>query len=224
VVIEAAGAITEGMLGTAFIYTNRESLSVGIGCLVSDFMDTQISPYGLLESFKRHPSIRPLLAGSEVKEYSAHMLPEGGYKGMPRLVGEGWMIVGDAGQFVNTLHREGSNLAMTTGKLAAETVIELKAERKPMSARNLERYRAKLKSSFVMKDMHKYRHLPNILHHNKQFITTYPELLAGAMETWFRVDGVSKRSKEFSIMRNFVKERSMTGLVGDVIKIVRAIR
>ena len=61
--------------------------------------------------------MKPLLAGSEVKEYAAHMIPEGGYKAIPQLFGNGWMIVGDAGQFVNAVHREGSNLAMTTGRM-----------------------------------------------------------------------------------------------------------
>ncbi len=86
-----------------------------------------MTPYGLLEAFKQHPSVKPLLAGSEVKEYAAHMIPEGGYKAIPQLFGDGWLIVGDAGQFVNAVHREGSNLAMTTGRIAAETIADLKA-------------------------------------------------------------------------------------------------
>jgi len=109
VVIEAMGTVTAGMIGTGFIYTNRESLSIGIGCLVSDFVDSGTTPYGLLEAFKNHPSIEPLLRGSEVKEYSAHLIPEGGYKAVPELYGDGWLVVGDAGHFVNGVHREGSN-------------------------------------------------------------------------------------------------------------------
>lgn len=47
------------------------------------------------------------------------MIPEGGYKAIPKVHGDGWLIVGDSGQFVNSLHREGSNLAMETGRMAA---------------------------------------------------------------------------------------------------------
>ncbi|MGZ8996982.1 MAG: FAD-dependent monooxygenase, partial [Rhodospirillales bacterium] len=141
VVIEAAGAVTEGMLGTGFIYTNKESLSVGIGCLVSDFIDTGVTPYGLLDRFKQHPSIRRLLDGSEVKEYAAHLIPEGGYKAMPKLFGNGWLIVGDAAQMVNSLHREGSNMAMSSGRMAAETVVELRQTSRPMTAKSLRLYR-----------------------------------------------------------------------------------
>ena len=129
VVIEAMGTITAGMTGTGFLYTNQESISVGIGCIVSDFAENGTTPYGLLEAFKNHPSIKPLLANSECKEYAAHLIPEGGYNSIPELYGDGWIVVGDAGQFVNAVHREGSNLAMTTGRIAGETVVWLKRRR-----------------------------------------------------------------------------------------------
>lgn len=224
VVIEAAGAVTEGMLGTGFIYTNRESLSVGIGCLVSDFVDTGITPYGLLERFKQHPSIRRLLEGSEVKEYAAHLIPEGGYKAMPKLFGDGWLIVGDAAQMVNSLHREGSNMAMSSGRMAAETVVELRQSGKAMTAKSLRLYREKLDASYVIKDLKKYRDLPGVLHRNKQFVTTYPQLLSRAAQTWIRVDGEDKKAKERAIARSFLKGRSLRGLLGDAFKIARAVR
>lgn len=224
VVIEVAGTVTSGMVGTAFIYTNRESLAVGIGCLVSDFKKSGHTPYSLLEQFKSHPAIAPLLAGSEVKEYAAHLIPEGGYKAVGKVYGDGWMIVGDAGQFVNALHREGSNMAMTTGKLAAETIVSLKAQGKPMSDRNLANYKARLEDSFVMKDLKKYKDLPEFLHKNPQFFTVYPQLMSKAADTWFRVDNGDKLSKEKDIVRTFRQGRSLKGLVGDAIKLARAWR
>ena len=126
VVIEAMGTVSAGAAGMGFIYTNKESISIGIGCLVSDFAETGATPYGLLEAFKNHPSVKPLLIGSECKEYAAHLIPEGGYRAMPELCGDGWVIVGDAGQFVNSVHREGSNLAMVTGMVAGQTIADLK--------------------------------------------------------------------------------------------------
>lgn len=224
VVIEAAGTVTGGMLGTGFIYTNRESLSVGIGCLVADFASSGVRPYDLLERFKQHPSIRPLLEGSEVKEYAAHLIPEGGYKAIPQVCGDGWLVAGDAGQFVNSLHREGSNMAMTTGRLAGETIAQLRQADKPMTAANLALYRKRLDDSYVMKDLRKYRDLPGVLHKNKQFVTTYPELLTRAADTWFRVDGIDKRSKERQIVRSFRRGRSLWGMVTDAFKLARAVR
>ena len=224
VVIEVAGSVTVGMVGTAFLYTNKESIAIGIGCLVSDFAEAQVRPAFLLEKFKNHPSIKPLIAGSEVKEYAAHLIPEGGLNAVPQLYGDGWLIVGDAAQFVNAVHREGSNLAMTSGRLAAETIIAAKAAGKPMSAPVLSAYKKALENSFVLKDLHKYRRLPKVLHNNKHFFTDYPRLLSQAAETMLRVDGEDKRSKEKKVTKSFRSTRSFTGLIGDVFNLARAFR
>lgn len=222
VVIEMAGKITSGMVGTGFLYTNRESLTIGVGCLLSDFRTQGLSPYALLEKMKNHSAIAPLLEGGTMKEYAAHLIPEGGYHAMPKLYGEGWMIVGDAGMFVNAVHREGSNLAMTTGQMAAETAVELMSEGKPMTARNLARYNEKVNASFVMRDLKKYKDMPKVLEKNHQFFTDYPELINGAAHEMLTVDGVDKKAKERSIRRRFVKARSWTGLMHDALKLWRA--
>ncbi|HEY6881541.1 MAG TPA: hypothetical protein VI299_26125, partial [Polyangiales bacterium] len=224
VVIEAMGTVTGGMVGLGFIYTNKESISIGIGCLVSHFADGQSSPNQILERFKQHPSVRSLLAGSEAKEYSAHLIPEGGYRAIPQLFGDGWVVVGDSGHFVNNLHREGSNLAMTTGQLAGETIVELKRAGKDLTRNNLADYKRRLDASFVMKDMKKYKNMPAHMHKNPHLMSLYPALLGQAAQTWFRVDGVDKKTKENQIVSSFRKNRKLTGLIGDAFKLARVWR
>jgi electron transfer flavoprotein-quinone oxidoreductase len=224
VVIEMIGKITQGMMGTGFLYTNNESLTIGVGCMLFDFKKERISPYLLLEKMKAHPAIQPLIEGGEMKEYTAHLIPEGGLKAMPQVYGDGWMIVGDAGMFVNAVHREGSNLAMTTGRLAAETVIELKQSGKDLNKTNLATYRAKLDDSFVIKDLTKYKDMPGIFHANPQFFTTYPELVNNAAKHMLTVDGVDKKTKEREIFKSFTRSRSLVGLMGDAYKMWRALR
>lgn len=226
VVIEMVGKITDGMMGTGFLYTNKESLTIGIGCMLGDFKNSpnKTSPYALLEKMKQHPSIAPMIQGGEMKEYAAHLIPEGGFYAIPKVYGNGWMIVGDSGGFVNAVHREGSNLAMTTGRLAAETVIAAKAAGKPMSEATLKAYKTELDKSFVMKDLHKYRDMPEVFHKNNQFFTTYPELVSKAAQKMFTVDGVDKKTKEREIFSSFRTSRSLTGLMGDAVKLWRAFR
>jgi len=226
VVIEMMGSVTEGMVGTGFLYTNKDSLTIGVGCLLSDFKANpkKTTPYALLEKLKKHPSIAPLIEGGEMKEYCAHLIPEGGYNAVPQLFGDGWMIAGDSAGFVNAAHREGSNLAMTSGRLAAETVIAAKAAGKELNAKTLSAYKAALDGSFVMKDLKKYRHLPDVLETSPQFFTTYPELVTRAAQTLFTVDGVDKSSKQREIMGSFKSARKLTGLVGDAFKLWRATR
>lgn len=225
VVIEAAGTISGGMTGMGFIYANKECISVGIGCLVADFQRTGRTPYELLDRFKRHPSVAPLIDGSEVKEYSAHLIPEGGYKAIPQLYGDGWLVVGDAAQLNNAIHREGSNLAMTSGRIAAEAIFQVKSRRLGMTAENLALYKRMLDRSFVLKDMKKYKDMPRLMHTNSQnFFLTYPELISKAMQTYLRVDGTPKSEKQKSTLKSFVNARSWIGLFGDAFRFARAWR
>lgn len=224
VAIEIAGRITHGMVGTGFLYTNKDSLAIGIGCMLSDLRRQKLSPYQLLEGLKRHPSIRPLIDGAEMKEYAAHVIPEGGYKALPRLYGDGWMIVGDSAGFVNAVHREGSNLAMTSGRLAAETLIELKTRNKAFTASNLSAYKAALDGSFVMKDLKKYAEVPDLLHANRHMLGTYPNLLNTAAREMLMVDGTDKRTKQRRIFAEVREKRSLLGLVGDSYRFWRAFK
>jgi len=223
-VIEMVGSISEGMVGTGFLYTNKDSISVGIGCMLSDMKRQKTTPVELLEKLKRHPSVAPLIAGGETREYAAHLLPEGGYNALPSLYGDGWMLVGDSAGFLNAVHREGSNLAMTTGRMAAETLLELAAEGKPASAANLARYQARLDASFVMKDLKKYRKIPDTLDRQRQYVTDYPALLNQAAFNYFSVDGRDKESKEKEIIAAFRQRRSLLGLLGDAYRLWRATR
>ncbi|WP_395666732.1 FAD-dependent oxidoreductase [Methylocella sp.] len=225
VVIEAVGSISKGMTGMGFIYTNKESISLGIGCLVSDFAENGQTPYGLLEAFKKHPSVAPLIQGSEVKEYAAHLIPEGGYKAIPELFGDGWVVVGDAAQLNNAIHREGSNLAMTSGRMAGEAIFQVKSRKDPMTKQNLALYKKMLDDSFVIKDLKKYKDMPALLHTNsKNFFMTYPQLVSSAMDNFLRVDGKPKVEKENASIRSFVKRRTLRGLFGDAFKLARAWR
>ncbi len=223
-VIEMFGSISEGMVGTGFLYTNKDSISVGLGCMLSDMKNQQTTPVELLEKLKRHPSVAPLIAGGETREYAAHLLPEGGYDALPKLYGEGWMLVGDSAGFLNAVHREGSNLAMTTGRMAAETLLELFAEGKPASASNLARYQARLDESFVMKDLKKYRKIPAMLDRQRQFVADYPGLFNQAAFNFFSVDGRDKETKEKEIFTAFRERRSLFGLLGDAFRLWRATR
>jgi len=186
--------------------------------------ETGESPNAVLERFKKHPSVAALIAGSETKEYSAHLIPEGGYKEMPELFGDGWLVTGDSAHFVNSLHREGSNMAMTSGQIAAETIIELKRAGHPFNRAGLALYRKKMNETYVMKDLMKYKNMPAFMHKNKQFLSIYPTLLGKAAQTWFKVDGIDKKTKEGEILGSFVKTRRLSGLLSDAIKLVKVWR
>jgi len=211
---EMVGDITKGMLGYAFMYTNKETIALGIGCAVDDFQRTNIKPYDLLEELKRHPMLRRYLQGSKSVEYSAHLIPEGGYKSMPPLYTDGMLIAGDAAQMINPTHREGSNLAMAAGRMAAETVIEAK-KKGAYDKATLSLYRKKLEASFVLVDMKDHKDIEDEVRKRREMLTIYPKLINRAAHTHFFVDGESKRVHQKKIMQMFRKERGFINMLRD---------
>ncbi|SFC92634.1 FAD-dependent oxidoreductase [Bacillus sp. UNCCL81] len=217
VAIELFGDATKGIVGTGFLYTNNDSLSIGVGTLLSGMIENKLKPYDLLEYVKNHPMIRPYIQGSEPQEYLAHLIPEGGYKSIPKLVGNGVLVIGDAAQLVNAIHREGSNMAMTSGRLAAETIIEAKAIDN-YSDVALKPYADKLLNSFVGQDLKKYKDATHHFEKFPQYFEQYIPLLNKSASQMFTVDGKSKWEKQKNIMSNIGGAKAKLKLAKDVYK------
>ena len=213
--IEFFGSITQGMMGYAFLYTNRDTLSVGVGCKLSDLRRKLIKPYDLLDYVKAHPLISRLIAGAKPIEYSAHLIPEGGYHSMPPLVSDGFLIGGDAAQMINPAHREGSNLAMTAGRFAGETILESK-KRNNFSRATLRMYEDKIKASFIGKDMWEFKDLENNVEKDPTILEVYPRLICNALYNRFKVDGHPKKEHKKETMKMFLKERGVIKMLKDV--------
>jgi electron transfer flavoprotein-quinone oxidoreductase len=221
--IECYGDATRGLSGFMFIYTNRDTVSVGGGALLSEMSDPRLSreelarrtPNAILNHFKSHPAVRPLLQGGETVEYSAKMIPEGGYRAIPKVYGTGYLVCGDAAMLSNPVHREGSNLAMESGRLAGETVIKAR-ERGDFGEESLRDYRRRLDNSWIMADMRKYDRAVPLLEHNPRMLGAYPRLMDRALDEFFRVDGVSKWEKQRLITRMFRREGGVRMLLDTV--------
>jgi electron transfer flavoprotein-quinone oxidoreductase len=221
--IEIFGQSTLGMVGTSFIYTNKEHISIGVGALLSQLREAQVSPYDLLENLKNHPVVKPLIKDSEPVEYYAHMIPEGGYKSIPKLVGNGVVVIGDAAQLVNGIHREGSNMAMTSGRLAAETIIRVH-QTGEFNKQALSLYEEALRDSFVIKDLKKYKNASHLLETNPQYFNKYLPSANIAMREMLTVDGVSKKDKQKSIIQQVLSGSGLYSFGKDIYQAWRAMR
>ena len=189
---EYFGGAVKGMIGSGFIYTNKDSISVGVGCLIEDFLRTKTAPYELLDYFKAHPSVAPLLRGAETVEYATKMIPEDSYNDLSDLYGDGVMLVGDCAGLVNpSIHHEGTNLAMASGVFAAETVLEGR-QKNDWSRATLAGYRRRLDESWVMKDLAHYRDTVHFLRTNREFVDDYPKLTVELLRNYFTIDDTPK--------------------------------
>ena len=190
---EYVGYASGDVKGGGFLYTNRDTLSIGIVTQIASLAQHKQRAYDLLDQFKRHPAVAPLVRDATTLEYSAHMIPEGGWAMLPRLSRPGLMVIGDAAGFVFAagLFLEGMNFAIASGLAAAATAQEAHTD-KDFSAASMGRYRRKLETSFVLQDLKKYRHTPAFVN-NERLQNVYPDLLCKTAENVFRSNGQPRR-------------------------------
>ena len=227
---ENEGCITEiigypmhSMLGLGYIYTNKNSVTIGLGVALDELCEKEIKPYELLDKLKEHPSITPLIEGGELIEYSAHLIPEGGFNKVPKLYGNGVLIAGDAASLVNNLHWEGTNLAMISGKLAAQTVID-SINKNDFSEKTLKEYKKKLDNSFIMKDLKSYKNLMPVMHKRRESFTDYYiKKVNSFFEMFTSTDGIVKRDKFRNFIKTIFTDRKLSELVKDGFSIIKLI-
>lgn len=173
----------EGTIALGFIYTNKGSLSVGLGMSIKDLARKGLNPHDLLEEFKKIPAVEMLIRDGNTKEYAAHLIFEGGYDEISKLYGNGILVAGEAAGLVNnSFYLEGSNLAMESGMLAGLAAVRA-LELKDASAEILSFYKDLLKKSFVLRDLKKFNGMGEALrgagfaHKAEDFLASFEEIL-----------------------------------------------
>lgn len=212
--IEYLGEPFRGLVGFGFVYTNKESISVGFGALISTMTREKIKPYDLMERFKAEPSVERLLCDGQVKEYQAHMIPEAGFAGMPKLFTDGALVAGDSAMLANPLTGEGADLAILSGRLAGQVATHAHAA-SDYSSTTLSEYQRLLLNSFALKDMKKQTGLLHYVEENLEIMTAYPDAFNAALEEWFKVDGSTRSEKIKRISHIVTSKRKVTRILRD---------
>ena len=189
------GAFTEGITGGGFLYTNQESLSLGLVVNLKALMehDPPLPPHELMERFRARPEIQVLIGGGELVEYSAHAIPEGGLEAVPKLFADGIVVVGDAaGLALNLgLTVRGMDFALASGAMAARAIARAR-QQADYSAATLAGYQRLLKDSFVIKDLETFSHMPHFLE-NPRLFDLYPEVACRLLEKLMWIGEEPKR-------------------------------
>ncbi len=190
---EYVGYASGDVKGGGFLYTNHDTLSIGVVTQIASLAAKKQRAYDLLDQFKQHPAVAPLVRDSVTLEYSAHMIPEGGWATLPQLSRPGLLVVGDAAGFVFAagLFLEGMNFAIASGLTAANVAQEAHAQ-KDFSAESMGRYRKQLEANFVLQDMKRFRHTPAFVN-NERLQNVYPDLICKTAENVFRSNGKPRR-------------------------------
>jgi electron transfer flavoprotein-quinone oxidoreductase len=217
-----AGSPANGLMGGGFIYTNKTSVSLGIVCGLHDIGNSSKTVPQMLEDFKNHSMIKPLIAGGKLLEYSAHVVPEAGLNMVPKLVGDGVLITGDAAGFCLNIGYtvRGMDLAIASGEAAAKAVLAAR-EKNDFSTAGLSSYQSLLEDSFIMKDLKLYKDLPAFMETPRIF-NQYPKMVADIMQSMFTVDGSASQPLRKTLMKH-CKEVGYMNLIRDGIKGVTSI-
>jgi electron transfer flavoprotein-quinone oxidoreductase len=201
---------TQGVPGGGFLYTNLDTLSVGVVLQVTALAAQEHRPEEIIARMKQHPAIAPLVAGAELKEYSAHVIPEGGFHQMPELVCDGMVVAGDAAAMCLAagIWLEGVNFAIGSGLAAGQAAVEaLRLD--DTTAIGLAGYRRRIENNFVLADHRKLAGVPDLIL-SPRVQRDYPQLVANVLERVFTVENPRPKPGLNRIVRDELRRSGVT--------------
>ena len=222
---EGVADCTQGVAGGGFLYTNEESISIGVVMRLDDLEKSGLASSDVHDHMLNHPAIAPLLEDGTLLEYGCHLTIEDG----PAMVAHdltrpGLMIIGDAAGFtLNTgLTIRGMDLAAGSALAAAEA-IEKAFQTMDFGQQSMDQYRALLDSSFVGKDMATYAKAPAFLERPRMY-KDYGKLAAEVFYGIFNHDLTPRRHiRKVGLDALKASGLKLTQIMGDVLAGIRAL-
>ena len=113
-------------------------------------------PHLEAQKFKTTPFMRDLLDGAELVKYGAKCIPTGGLYSQPKLYHDGVLLIGDAASMCNAQNLSGIHMAIKTGMLAAETLVDA-LDKQDFSANTLGGYTERFRKSWAYNEHYQAR-------------------------------------------------------------------
>lgn len=219
----SCGDPTMGGFGGGFIYTNKDSVSIGVVATLSDIGYSNTKLTDLLERFKEHDSVAPFIKGGKTIEYSAHLVPEEGIHMVPQIYGDGFLVVGDAAGFCINLGYtvRGMDFAIESGRLAALAILSAK-EKEDFSKESLAVYQDLVKDSFIMKDLMTFKAFPTILS-RREIFSDLPEIINDVAGRAFTVNGGDSKGFIMGTVNDLATRISATQLSDFISTVMEAL-
>ncbi|MFQ5505520.1 MAG: 4Fe-4S dicluster domain-containing protein [Planctomycetota bacterium] len=172
-----------------------------------DYRDPTTDPHYRFQLFKTHPMLRKLLEGGKMLDYGAKTLPEGGFYAMPKNHGEGFLLIGDSGGFVNGMRLKGIHLAFRSGMLAAEAVFQGLLEQEGdgvLPAARLGSFQEAFEKDWSHRELYHVRNFHQGFAKGRLagLVNAAFMILFNGRGTWFRDGLTSKASHEHMEKRN----------------------
>lgn len=219
----SCGDPTVGGFGGGFIYTNKDSVSIGVVATLSDIGYSNTKLTDLLERFKEHDSVAPFIKDGKTIEYSAHLVPEEGIHMVPEIYGDGFLVVGDAAGFCINLGYtvRGMDFAIESGRLAALAILRAK-EKEDFSKESLAVYQDLVNDSFIMKDLKTFKGFPTILS-RREIFSDLPEIINDVAGRAFTVNGGDSKGFIMGTVNDLATRISATQLSDFISTVMEAL-
>jgi electron transfer flavoprotein-quinone oxidoreductase len=220
--IEMLGC-TRGIPGGGFLYTNSDTVSLGVVLSLTHLAEAKVRPEELIADLKNHPSIAPYLRGATLREYAAHLIPEGGYDTMPTMITDGMLVAGDAAAMTLAagLWLEGVNFAIGSG-LAAGRAVDRAIAAGDCSAKGLASYRSDLEGQFVLADHKRLRKAPHLVL-SERIQQRYPGLICDLVDGMFTVTNPVPKQGGLRVTRSAAAKHGvkLRQLAADTVRALR---
>jgi electron-transferring-flavoprotein dehydrogenase len=156
--------LDSSMYGGGWVYGLREN-RVSLGLVTGlEYHNPRFDPHEAFQLFKTHPFVRRILEGGKLVRYGAKTVPVGGWYSIPRTYLDGCLIVGDSASLLNAQRLKGIHMAIKSGMLAAETILDaLRAEDR--SAARLSAFRRKVDDSWIARELRAVRNFHQSFQH-----------------------------------------------------------
>jgi electron transfer flavoprotein-quinone oxidoreductase len=199
---------TGGIEGGGFLYTNRESVSLGVVVKIDSLARGGLQPHQVLDEFKAHPLVARLIDGGTVLEYSAQTVHRGRYRPSAKRYGDGYLVAGSAGQLLlnNVLTLRGMDFAAVSGIVASQAVVEAHRRGRYDEA-SLSSYEKALRQTSVFNDWRTFKGAFSLMD-NERLFRVYPELACSVLGQMLSA-GAAPGSKALAAAR-----KEMRGKVG----------
>jgi len=201
----------KGVKGGGFVYTNKDTLSIGFTATFDSLPKGEVQAKDLIEAFRERMGIK-----GEVLEYSAHAIPYYGYNNLPPLYTKNVIAVGDAGGFLinDGFTIRGMDLAIGSGiiaGIASKKIVESK------TYEDTEIYYKMLEESFILKHLRLAYNRFSVINSS---LSIYPEILCNVLSDMFTVSEERRMLITDALIRLREKGVSLGKVVDDLRKVM----
>jgi len=147
--------ILKGFHGMWLYDMQDDLISYGFVTLLEN-ENPNTDPHLQAQKFKTTPWMRWLLEDAELVRYGAKCIPTGGLYSQPKLYHDGALLVGDSASMCNAQNLAGIHMAIKSGMLAADTIVEALAQQ-DFSTKTLGGYAERYRKSWAYDEHYQAR-------------------------------------------------------------------